>query len=1582
MVDARNSKSGYKQRMNPSIYHIVTGTPGIGKSAIRMPLITLTMSLGVNEVKTARHGEPSFIFRNRNKITNTTAPIPCDYDENSFQWNKLDPIGKAFITINRGNEPPVLIERDTFCYTYDVFMSLPSTDNEKIYHPEKVFSSEIPLGALTVPSFHHFPHFFKLFVNQNNQIENRLRGTTWHIVDDFIVHSSHIPLCEHVVLLTSPAKERWENIATGKQLNAPIFLYNVPTLLFPEMIHMFNAIPCPYRFSTAPKSLMMQSQASIQKQGMIPRSMFDTIVKDPENDKPESSEIKEYSRDDYFGRGTSHRYIHSSSPQFDPMNWFTQHATQDSYKIVQERTTRKINKPATLNLVKRESKDIGQIKYSIKHEEIYLSDVEKGLTLTALRPINQTTIPKTPIKLPKTKYSLNQKMSTPTGIQTITIPHPRYLSSFEAHAYDSHFNFLFQHCLHKEALPLNIQFEIDEPWDKDNDFVIDEKKSKLLNQMQVITSHLVPDDPRNAGFDSILLMFRCKKVPFELHSLAVVFLQGTAAGKHGISPGGVHLMKRWCYDLARNFHLRRVQIFPHFIVAKDAVRFPEFTLYDTDNLRNFIPEQNIWIAKFEAHGKVEAGDPRIPPMTASATPILARYLKEEVNKDPRAVRCAYCGTLVTKNFPDHYCDGLQMRSPTIEPDKGLIGTLDRSNKLDVQPADEPVYTEFLEEDIFVDFVKDPSDIQRENVSSGSTPPPKSSSHQKEYVEVTCTSVIPDPPDVYRTPFCPPPPGTGRTETIQNQHHSEDIKNEPNDVRRDTSPQLLLERLNDPSNIKEAHCIWADGHQLSYEQGRNWQFKPVKLAEQPYKSLQFDFPSIDITDITHNAQYMLPSVTIQRFSPLDVSSNTVTDSLGSKRDKCEYFWQWLNRKNPPTGMVAALQADEAELTKRIQNCGNETEKSHLTCLLAKGLLLRSRLSIQSGDLKTAEWFLEQSKQHMVLNDTTEVDCELKLARSNRQTTSSHGFAEMERAAANARVCFGINWEQWIQEGHNLPILLNPSFYRLRCHLSQVQDHVNRLMWYLDILKGARNTGERQTTETRRTIASNAIIQALKEGLRLQLRIAWKIGSEFDVKSFKQDLNSLDGTEGDMAVQSLTTPFKSQEMQIEELSIADMTSAIGNVLNTTLNHCNTWDALDRHQHTLSSISIHKGVQHDIRTSAQILLQRITTIRDLCRHKLKETGDHSTINAVKQTKNKLNQLLQKPSNLGAIEGNIEDRSDQMGIDELKGETGFPEETATTFDEKDFGKQKHLIEDNIKETVNTPSDVTRTRPSIDPSLIPFLSFLFGPPNSWESADVQSDRSRDTDQVLFFRDILGSGNVENVLGDGNCWLRALLDQLTPDDLVDSGIIERGQTRHIELVNAILLPDQKHYRELKAELLSSVRNRLVEDMLADIKHLRKFIVKSEFPTEEDYIKNLKNDRQWGGDLEFPYLARIFQKQIAILRPYFAPSTLYGDGPIITIAFCDDCHYISLRNVPEDLIMPPTPVNKEENKEGTAAPSEEMNKEGAAPSKETNKEGAAPSKETNKEGAAPSKETNKEGAAPSKKATTKGSKKKKRKPGNS
>ncbi|KAK2949537.1 hypothetical protein BLNAU_15519 [Blattamonas nauphoetae] len=385
------------------------------------------------------------------------------------------------------------------------------------------------------------------------------------------------------------------------------------------------------------------------------------------------------------------------------------------------------------------------------------------------------------------------------------------------------------------------------------------------------------------------------------------------------------------------------------------------------------------------------------------------------------------------------------------------------------------------------------------------------------------------------------------------------------------------------------------------------------------------------------------------------------------------------------MSVALQTDEHILIRRIQNCGDAIMKSRLTCILAKGLLLRSRLAIQTGDLQRAKICLIQSKQHMELNDTAEVECEFMHALGKDSKAVSSLFDELKMVTASARTCFGRNWEQWIQGGQNLPILLNPVFYTLQSHLQQIQDYVIGFRWYLGILRGAHSIDMQQTDQSQWATMENDLLQLLNEGLSLQLRIAWRMGHQNRVAYFRRELNSTFEDDGDMKIQAMTTQFKSQEEQIEELNIDDMTKAFEYIYDTTRQYCHSMKAIVKND-SASQTPIPTIVQQDIRVNPQLIIDRISELIDACHQKLQKPGNEKIITRLFMVLLELSSFGTTNSILDADVGTVEEK-----------ETGLHEETGIEIGE-DHKKRNRGFKTGRMQP-DPPSKPDKS-PSTDPSL------------------------------------------------------------------------------------------------------------------------------------------------------------------------------------------------------------------------------------------------------------------------------------------
>ncbi|KAK2943568.1 hypothetical protein BLNAU_21499 [Blattamonas nauphoetae] len=149
---------------NPFL-HVVTGTPGMGKTASRYPFITLLMSFGVETVKTQRAGEYSFVFLRTNKTMANTGRVTC--------------------RVSDGQE--IHLDVQTYLYYYDVIMypsdqepnsqststsdSPPQKKKRVIYTPKGLEDAgAVRLGQLIVPSVECFPHFLRLMIGKTTHV--------------------------------------------------------------------------------------------------------------------------------------------------------------------------------------------------------------------------------------------------------------------------------------------------------------------------------------------------------------------------------------------------------------------------------------------------------------------------------------------------------------------------------------------------------------------------------------------------------------------------------------------------------------------------------------------------------------------------------------------------------------------------------------------------------------------------------------------------------------------------------------------------------------------------------------------------------------------------------------------------------------------------------------------------------------------------------------------------------------------------------------------------------------------------------------------------------------------------------------------------------------------------------------------------------------------------------------------------------------------------------------------------------------------------------------------------------------------
>ncbi|KAK2955994.1 hypothetical protein BLNAU_8970 [Blattamonas nauphoetae] len=160
--------------------HVVTGTPGMGKSASRYPFITLLMGFGVRDITTKKDGECAFVFRQVNKTSagyariatenldgeNITLKVPTyfyHYDVYAFNNGGAQ-------KYNSGSKSE---SKSTPEATYD-----PATIHNILNYRDKPYPV---LGQLIVPSVEYFTRFLRLMLGNNTHDFSKYTETEYDI---------------------------------------------------------------------------------------------------------------------------------------------------------------------------------------------------------------------------------------------------------------------------------------------------------------------------------------------------------------------------------------------------------------------------------------------------------------------------------------------------------------------------------------------------------------------------------------------------------------------------------------------------------------------------------------------------------------------------------------------------------------------------------------------------------------------------------------------------------------------------------------------------------------------------------------------------------------------------------------------------------------------------------------------------------------------------------------------------------------------------------------------------------------------------------------------------------------------------------------------------------------------------------------------------------------------------------------------------------------------------------------------------------------------------------------------------------
>ncbi|KAK2952028.1 hypothetical protein BLNAU_13010 [Blattamonas nauphoetae] len=187
---------------NPFL-HIITGTPGMGKTASRYPFITLLMSFGVNGSTIAAGS------------TLRQIATPTDVKMNLLKQKKVE--NKPFYVHNQIElAPDSEIAQGSVLFPpqpnpFDEFCSLPKQLDDVDDNIRIEAGSIIKAGS----SLSH-----KSCLAYGYSIQNKLADTDWHVIDDLTINDeTGIPFDNHCVLFTSPDGSRWNTTNPDSKTN-------------------------------------------------------------------------------------------------------------------------------------------------------------------------------------------------------------------------------------------------------------------------------------------------------------------------------------------------------------------------------------------------------------------------------------------------------------------------------------------------------------------------------------------------------------------------------------------------------------------------------------------------------------------------------------------------------------------------------------------------------------------------------------------------------------------------------------------------------------------------------------------------------------------------------------------------------------------------------------------------------------------------------------------------------------------------------------------------------------------------------------------------------------------------------------------------------------------------------------------------------------------------------------------------------------------------------------------------------------------------------------------------------------------
>ncbi|KAK2951097.1 hypothetical protein BLNAU_13940 [Blattamonas nauphoetae] len=687
--------------------HVVIGSSGVGKSALRFPAITLALSLGAKEVCSAKADEYPLRFVRKTIEVTTQSTSLTQPDPHPTPLPTADsPAKKPTMRVAHVNMPPRDAPITPTTYKYEVFIS--KTKAEIVYddnffkteyfirqemdpnNPGEVIYTQpneenwIKLGEVEVPSIHHFPHFLRLFVDRRDQVRNPLEDKTWHIIDDLELVPEHFKPSQHYILLTAPNQTHLKHIVEAKKpLKIPLVMYVSPRYTVAEEVNMLNAIP--FKFEPYYESYVAGHKKIVKTLGFTPRNMQDYVQYGRELESLKKLAKKVKVSGDIFGQSISHNLIVLDSPQADPHNFTTAYASPRAEELVAEKW-RKHLKAQCVHFVDgtgviNTTDEVKKFMIHALFKRLTNSAVRQGAHFSKMKIRGQPVVCEDgkPFSFPPTPTRSGVDSSGTCDTLHAFLPNMAEFQCSEENRFDDDkWGRFFVNAMEDEPImggpveekkgkfvfkktdtpnPIEVEVGGITPIDSvtpSDEQTMDQHEQPTAqdhrhNPFHFFTFHLVPQSLYNAGFESILLFFRVDSTN-KIDSLGVHFLKSSIGDGEEIDEVGANAMMAWLALLMDLYELRADQIFPHFVfVVSERVfdRFTPNTLFVTD----FIPEDNIVIAALTS----PTGNLNDLTIEAEDTLLLDTGQRLQPNNDPMCLRCGFCGEVIGGEFFHHEC---------------------------------------------------------------------------------------------------------------------------------------------------------------------------------------------------------------------------------------------------------------------------------------------------------------------------------------------------------------------------------------------------------------------------------------------------------------------------------------------------------------------------------------------------------------------------------------------------------------------------------------------------------------------------------------------------------------------------------------------------------------------------------------------------------------------------------------------------------------------------------------------------------------------------------------------------------------